>query len=345
MCFTLTKEKRENVQHCRCNVSTQPCPAVLSASIVEEFTNNTEHIIKFGSPWKGGMCQGWDISQSQQLIRLWEPYGAIGLQWIMLLFRFINAIDTGYTSWSRIILRKVWWLLSWESEMYLKIIGICSGTSVFLSCKWIFNYVFTESLIYSCKLEQLHNWEKSTIFLFLDQTEPSVKQSQIAPSAAIVRRTFRSGLTVHTQMIIKGWCPYKNSMPSLVVPCEMLVKLVWSKTTLWNHSAQEFSTCHCQAAPRPFWAPCSGCLGALKHQQVWAALGWTFWRSSVSVWVFMRHINLLDFCCKCFLMFLYRGVVILVLPCLLVILWETSKFCLAISVTLLLCVYRLCHCC
>lgn len=102
----------------------------------------------------------------------------------------------------------------------LKIIVICSGTSVFLSCKWIFNYVFTESLIFSWKLEQLHNWEKSTIFLFLDQTEPSEKQSQIAPSAAVVHRTFRSRLTVHTQKIIKGWCPYKSRMPSLVVPCE-----------------------------------------------------------------------------------------------------------------------------
>lgn len=31
-----------------------------------------QRIIKFHSPWKGGRCQGWDISQSQQLIKLWE---------------------------------------------------------------------------------------------------------------------------------------------------------------------------------------------------------------------------------------------------------------------------------
>lgn len=147
-------------------------------------------------------------------------YGAIGFQWIMLLFRFRNAIDTGYTSWSKILLRRLQLLLSWESLMYLKIIGACSGTTVFLSCKWIFNYVFTEFLIFSWKLEQLHNWEKSIIFLFLDQTEPSERQSQIASSAAVVYRTFRTGLTVHTQKIIKGRCPYKRRMPSLVVSCE-----------------------------------------------------------------------------------------------------------------------------
>lgn len=149
-------------------------------------------------------------------------YGAIGLQWIMLLFWFINAIGTGYNSWSRIMLRKVWWFLSCESLMYLRIIGACSGTSVFLSCKWIFNYVFTEFFIFSWKLEQLHNWEKSIILLFLDYTEPPEKQSQIAPSTGIVYRTFRSRLTAYTQKIIKGGYPYKRKMPSLVMSCANL---------------------------------------------------------------------------------------------------------------------------